>query len=83
MLEANHRTKPWDANGGVRAKTEELKGFETHRKNSNINQPDLPELPGTKPPINIGGTRGSCCLCSRGLPQLASMGGNAVDPVKA
>jgi hypothetical protein len=28
----------------------ELKGFATHRKNNNINQPDLPELPGTKPP---------------------------------
>jgi hypothetical protein len=28
----------------------ELKGFATHRKNSNISQPDLPELPGTKPP---------------------------------
>jgi hypothetical protein len=27
----------------------ELKGFATHRKN-NINQPDLPELPGTKLP---------------------------------
>ena len=28
----------------------ELKGFADHRKNNNINQPDLPELPGTKPP---------------------------------
>jgi hypothetical protein len=27
----------------------ELKGFATHRKNNNINQPDHPELPGTKP----------------------------------
>ena len=27
----------------------ELKGFATHRKNNNINQPDPPELPGTKP----------------------------------
>jgi len=27
----------------------ELRAFETHRKN-NINQPDIPELPGTKPP---------------------------------
>jgi hypothetical protein len=26
------------------------KGFATHRKNNNINQPDPPELPGTKPP---------------------------------
>jgi hypothetical protein len=28
----------------------ELKGFATHRKNNNINQPDTPELPGTNPP---------------------------------
>lgn len=30
-------------------KLKELKGFATHRKNNNINQPDPPELPGTKP----------------------------------
>jgi hypothetical protein len=28
----------------------ELKWFATHWKNNNINQPDPPELPGTKPP---------------------------------
>ena len=27
-----------------------LKGFVYHRKNNNINQPDNPQLPGTKPP---------------------------------
>ena len=27
-----------------------LKGLATLRKNNNINQPDPPELPGTKPP---------------------------------
>jgi hypothetical protein len=27
----------------------ELKGFATHRRNNNINQPNTPELPGTKP----------------------------------
>ena len=27
-----------------------LKGFVTPRRHININQPDLPELPGTKPP---------------------------------
>jgi hypothetical protein len=29
----------------------ELKEFATHRKNNNINQSELPELPGTKPPV--------------------------------
>jgi hypothetical protein len=28
----------------------DLKGFATHCKNNNINQPDTPELSGTKPP---------------------------------
>jgi hypothetical protein len=28
----------------------ELKGFATHRKNNSVNQPDHPELLGTKPP---------------------------------
>jgi hypothetical protein len=27
----------------------ELKGFAMYRKNNNVNQPDPPELPGTKP----------------------------------
>jgi hypothetical protein len=29
-----------------------LKRFATCMKNNNINQPDSPELPGTKPPAN-------------------------------
>jgi hypothetical protein len=28
-------------------------GLEPHRKNNNINQPDLPELPGTKPSTRV------------------------------
>ena len=28
----------------------ELKGFAIHRKSNNINHPDTPELPGSKPP---------------------------------
>jgi hypothetical protein len=30
----------------------ELKGFATHRKNNNINQPYPPKLPGNKPSIS-------------------------------
>ena len=37
-------------NGGVRKGLKELKRFVPHRKNNNINQPDLSELPETKPP---------------------------------
>jgi hypothetical protein len=32
---------------------QELKRFATHRKNNNINQPDPPELPGTKTPTKV------------------------------
>jgi hypothetical protein len=27
--------------------------LQPHRRNNNINQPDSPELPGTKPPIKV------------------------------
>ena len=37
-----------------------------------------------KPPTEkyTGGIHGSNCLCSRGWPYLASMGGEALGPVK-
>jgi hypothetical protein len=31
----------------------ELKGFATYKKKKTINQPDPPELPGTKPPTKV------------------------------
>ena len=34
----------------------ELKSLQPHRKNNNINQPDSPELPGTKPSTKEGPT---------------------------
>ena len=30
-----------------------------------------------------GQVRGSCCICSRGLPHLASVGGETLGPVEA
>jgi hypothetical protein len=38
----------------------ELKGFATHRKNNNINQPDPPKFPGTKPPTKEYTWRDPC-----------------------
>ena len=35
---------------GLEEGLKELKEFEPHRKNSNINPADPPELPGTNPP---------------------------------
>jgi len=57
---------------------------QNHRKN-NINQPEPPELPGTKPPTKNthGGTHGSSCICSTGWPCVASMRGEILCPMKA
>ena len=49
----------------------ELKGFKTHRKNNNINQPNVPELPGTKPPTRVAPATHVA------EPRLPSMGGDA------
>jgi hypothetical protein len=39
MFSANHWTEHRVPNGGVKG-LKELKGFATHRKNNNINQPE-------------------------------------------
>jgi hypothetical protein len=61
--------------------------LQPHRKNNNINQADLPtpEIPGTKPPTKEYTWRkhGSSHICSRGWPCWASMGGEALGPLKA
>jgi hypothetical protein len=50
-LWTEHRLPSGVPSGGVRKKTEGAeRGLQPHRKNNNINQPDTPELPGTKPP---------------------------------
>jgi hypothetical protein len=47
----------------------ELKGFQTHRKNNNINQADPPELSGTKPPARVHMEQPvSIHVCRRGWP---------------
>jgi hypothetical protein len=75
LLTVNPQTEHGNPNGRERGRTKELKGFATHRKNNNINQPDPPELPRSKPPTKSPheGTHGSSRICSRGLPDLASM----------
>ena len=51
MLKANHWTEHRVPNGGIRERTVGAEGVANpFRKNNNINQPDPPELPGTKPP---------------------------------
>ena len=46
MLEATHWTELGFLMEKLETRLKELKGFTTHRKNNNINQPDPPELTG-------------------------------------
>ena len=52
MFTANNWTEHRGPDGGVGEELKGMKGFATHRKNSNIHQQDPPELPGTKPSTN-------------------------------
>ena len=65
----------------------ELKGFVTHRKNNNINHPDVPPQSSQglnhQPKDTHGGTHGSSCICSRGWPSQTSMEGESLGPMKA
>jgi hypothetical protein len=63
----------------------ELKGFETHRKNNNTNQPDPRSFQGLnhQPKSTHGGTHGSSRICSRGYPYRTSVRWEALGPVKA
>jgi hypothetical protein len=77
----------WVPNGGVRERTEGAEGVCNNigRITISTNQTESPQLPETKPPLKSthGGTHGSSLRCSRELPCWASMGGEALDPVKA
>jgi len=65
---------------------EELKkGLKELKKNNNINHLGPSELPGTKLPSQeyTGMDLLLCCICSKGWPCWASMGGETLGPVKA
>jgi hypothetical protein len=60
--------------------------FRKIQRKNNINQPVSPELPGTKPANREYTWRDPWLqphIYSRGWPHLASMGGEALGPVKA
>ena len=62
-----------------------LKVFTSPRKNNNINQPvpqNSQEL-NHQPKSAHGGTHASRCICTRGWPCRASVGGKALGSVKA
>jgi hypothetical protein len=82
MLASNHWAEHRVPNGRVGERMKKLKGFVTHRKNNNINQPDHPELPGTKPPtrVHMEGPMSPAAYIAEGV---LSMGGEAHGPVEA
>ena len=45
--------------------------------------PQSSQVLNNQPKSTNEGTHGSICICNRGLPYLASMGGEALGPVEA
>jgi hypothetical protein len=82
ILTDNHWTEYRVPNGGVR---EEAEGVCNHIGRIISTNPTLQsfEALNHQPKSTYGGTHGSSCTCSRGWPCWASMGGEALDPVKA
>jgi len=87
MLAANHWTEHGDPNWGVRERTEGAEGvFNPIRRTTiSTNQPDPQSTQGLnhQPKNTHVGTNGSSHICSIGWHCLASIGGEALCPVKA
>ena len=85
MLGANHQTEHREPNGGVKGRTEVAEGVcNPIGRTISINQ-SLQNSHGLnhQPKNTHGGTHGSSYICSRGLPYLASMGGEHLGPVES
>ena len=86
MYTAKHWTEHGDPNGDVRARTVEAEGVCNLIGITIItNQNPFPQSSQglNHQPKSTGGTHGSNCINSRGLPYLASLGGEALGPVEA
>jgi hypothetical protein len=74
-------------NGRLREGLKELNGIANPWKNNIINLPNPSELPEAKPNHQTKSIHGLVhdfsCICSRGWPHLASVGGKALGPVEA
>jgi hypothetical protein len=82
----NHRTEQGDRSGGIRGRSEGAEEVcnprgrttisisQTHYSSQGLNH---------QPKNTHGGTHGSSCICSQGLPYLSSVRGEALGPVKA
>jgi hypothetical protein len=86
MLSVNHWTEHRVPNGGVRERTEGAEGVYNPIGRTTISANQTPQSSqglNHQPKITHGDSYGSSCICSRGWPCWASMGGEALDPVKA
>jgi hypothetical protein len=85
MVATNHQTELEDHNGGVRGRTEKVEGVcnPTGRTISTYQVLQSSQGLNHQPKSTFGGTLGSRCICSRGLPFLAPMGREALGTVEA
>jgi hypothetical protein len=86
VLIANHQTNHEFPNGGGRGRTEGAEGVCNPIGRTTISTNQTPQSShglNHQPKSTRGGTHGSRCICSRGLPYLVSMGGEALGPVEA
>jgi hypothetical protein len=82
ILTANQWTEPRDLNGRIRGRAKELKGIATPigRTTVSINQtPQSSKELNHQPKSTHGCVHCSSYICSRGLPHLASVGGEILD----
>ena len=85
MYVAKHWTEHGEHNGEVRARIEGAEGVcsPIGRTISTNQTPQNSQGLNHQPKSTHGGTHGSSCISSRGWPSQLSMGGEALDPVKA
>jgi hypothetical protein len=86
IFTANHRTELWDPSGRVRGKTEGTKVDCNPMERTTILTNQTPQSSqglNHQPKSIHGWVHGFSYICSRGLPYLASMGWEALGPVKA
>ena len=81
MLAVNHQNELWDPNLEVRGRTEgaeEVCNIIGKTTISTNQTPQSSQELKLQPNKTHGATHGSSCICSRGWPYLASMGGEAL-----
>ena len=83
MLTANHCTDHGVSNGGVRERTEVAEGVWSPIGRTTMSNNQSFQVLNHQPRSRHGGIHGSYCIFSRGWPCQASMGEEALGPMKA